>query len=180
LGRIIAALLVLGLAACASPQYRDRAVPLETVPSVDLSRYAGLWYEVARFPVWFQEGCVGVTADYTLRDDGRVDVLNACSEGSLDGPREEIRGVARAADATGARLKVRFPPAPFEGDYWIVYLDPDYTTAAVATPSGSAGWILSRTPQIAPEALEAARAALARGGYDLARLTPTPQPGAAP
>jgi apolipoprotein D and lipocalin family protein len=164
------------LAGCGGPAYRDTDVALETVPSVDLTRYAGRWYEIARFPVWFQEGCVGVTADYALRPDGTVDVLNACRLETLDGEVETATATARAADASNARLKVRFLRwLPVEGDYWIIHLDEDYATAVVAVPSGSAGWILSRTPDIAPERLAAARAALADGGYDLSRLTMTPQ-----
>jgi apolipoprotein D and lipocalin family protein len=174
---ICAAALCLGLAACGE-RYRDEAVAMETVAAVDLARYAGRWYEVARFPVWFQEGCVAVTADYDLRPDGTVGVLNSCRQGALDGPVETAAATARSVDASNARLKVRFSRwIPIEGDYWVIFLDPDYSTAVVAVPSGSAGWILSRTPQIAPDKLEAARAALAAAGYDPSRLVPTPQPG---
>lgn len=169
---------LLGLAACGDT-YRDTAAPITPVESVDLTRYAGRWYEIARFPVWFQDGCTGVTADYALRPDGDVDVLNACREDRLDGPREEARAIARSTDASNARLKVRFSRwIPIEGDYWIIHLDEDYRTAVVAVPSGSAGWILSRTPDIAPQDLQAARAALAESGYDLDRLAMTPQPPA--
>lgn len=174
---LLAPALALGLAACGGPVYRDTDVPLRTVDAVELDRYAGRWYEIARFPVSFQEGCVAVTADYAVRPDGRVDVLNACRQGTLDGPLERADAVARAVDATNARLKVRFVPwLPFaEGDYWIIHLDEDYRTAVVGVPSGSAGWILSRTPEIAPERLDAALAALEAGGYDIARLAFTPQ-----
>jgi apolipoprotein D and lipocalin family protein len=165
------------LAGCSRPVYRHTEVAMEPVPAVDLSRYAGRWYEIARFPVSFQEGCVGVTADYALRDDGRVDVLNACREETLDGPRRTASATARAVDDTGARLKVRFLPwLPIEGDYWVIHLDEDYRTAVVGVPSGTAGWILSRTPEIAPDRLAAARAALEANGYDLRWLEPTPQP----
>lgn len=171
-------LLALMLAACARPVYRDTDVPIEPVAQVDLERYAGRWYEVARFPVWFQDGCVGVTADYAQRPDGRIDVLNACRVETLDGRVRTASAVARAVDDTGARLKVRFLPwLPFiEGDYWIIHLDEDYASAVVAIPSGRAGWILSRDPAIAPERLAAAKAALEAAGFDLDRLEPTPQP----
>jgi apolipoprotein D and lipocalin family protein len=173
MSRLIAALCLVLVAACASGErFRDTSVPMRTVAEVDLARYMGRWHEIARFPVFFQEGCTDVTADYALRADGRVDVLNACVR---DGERTEARAVARSVDGSNARLKVRFLRVlPFEGDYWIVFLDEGYETAVVGVPSGSAGWILARTPEIAPERLETARAALAANGYDLTRLTMTP------
>jgi apolipoprotein D and lipocalin family protein len=170
---LAAALLAFGLAGCGE-RYRDTGVPMTTVAEVDLSRYAGRWYEIARFPVWFQRGCSAVTADYALRDDGRVDVVNRCRR---DGETDEARAIARSVDPGNARLKVRFSRiVPIEGDYWVIHLDPDYSTAVVGVPSGSAGWILSRTPQIAPEDRAAAEAALRRNGYDLDRLADTEQP----
>jgi len=174
-------LMILGalLTACSRPVYRDTNVPMTTEGPVDLQRYQGLWYEIARFPVWFQEGCVGVTAEYALRDDGRVDVLNTCRQGALDGPVETADAIARAVDATNARLKVNFaPPLPVEGDYWILYVDPDYALAVVGTPGGTGGWILARTPEIDPARLDVARAVLADNGYDLDALDLTPQPPA--
>jgi len=170
---LAAALLALGLAGC-SERYRDTGVEMTTVPQVDLTRYAGRWYEIARFPVWFQEGCTAVTADYALRDDGRVDVVNRCRR---DGETDEARAIARSASPSNARLKVRFSRiVPIEGDYWVIHLDPEYRSAVVGVPSGSAGWILSRTPQMAPEDRAEAEAALRRNGYDLSRLAETEQP----
>ncbi len=167
---VLTALLVLG--GCGE-RYRDRSAPMQTVAEVDLARYAGRWHEIARFPVWFQRGCTAVTADYALREDGKVDVLNACTR---DGRRDTATAVARSVDPSNARLKVRFSDiVPIEGDYWIIYLDADYRTAVVAVPSGAAGWILARDPEIAPENLDAALAALAAAGYDLSRLAMTPQ-----
>ena len=85
--------------------------------------------------------------------------------------------MARSADPSNARLKVRFLRwLPIEGDYWVIHLDDGYETAVVGVPSGSAGWILARTPQIPPERLEAAKAALAANGYDVAQLRMTAQP----
>lgn len=171
-------LLLIVLAACSRPVYRDTAIPMESVEAVDLERYAGRWYEVARFPVFFQEGCVGVTAEYSLREDGRVDVVNTCREETLDGEVRQAEGVARPVDGSGARLKVRFfPLLPFiEGDYWVIHLDEEYRTAAIGVPSGTAGWILSRSPEIEPERLIEAKAALEAAGYELRWLERTPQP----
>lgn len=150
--------------------------PLPVVDYVDLSRYAGRWYEIARYPNSFERGCVGVTADYTLRDDGRIEVVNTCIESSLDGPIRTIRGSARVVDSTtNAKLKVRFF-WPFEGDYWIIDLDEDYSYAVVGAPSRKFLWILSRGPQMDEGTYEGIIGSLPAYGYDPAQLMLVPQP----
>jgi len=153
--------------------------PLAVVDYVDLTRYAGKWYEIARYPNSFERGCVGVTAEYTLQDDGRVAVLNTCVESSLDGPERPIRGSARVVDSTtNAKLKVTFF-WPFEGDYWIIDLDEDYTYAVVGEPSRQFLWILSRAPQMDDETYERIIESLPDYGYDPDRLILVPQDEAA-
>lgn len=150
--------------------------PPQVVSFVDVNRYAGLWYEIARYPTWFQTDCVAVTAEYTLRDNGTIQVVNTCRKRSLDGPVSEISGSARVVDeTTNAKLKVSFF-VPFEGDYWIIELDEDYQWAAVSNPSRQSLWILSRTPQMKDETYEAILELLTAQGYDLNRLELTPQP----
>jgi apolipoprotein D and lipocalin family protein len=150
--------------------------PLEVVESVDLDRYVGKWYEIARYPTSFQQGCVGVTAEYSLREDGRIAVVNRCRKDTLDGPEESIEGVARVADSqTNAKLKVTFF-WPFEGDYWIIDLDEDYQWAVVGMPSRQYLWVLSRTPTLDDAIYDAIVARLPDKGYDPARLQRTPQP----
>ena len=149
--------------------------PLEVVGEVDLDRYSGRWYEIARYPNSFERGCVGVTADYTPRDDGRIEVVNTCFELSLDGSSREIRGSARVVDnTTNAKLKVSFF-WPFEGDYWIIDLDEDYNYAVVGEPSRSFLWILSRTPQIDGQTYADIIDSLPEFGYDPDRLELVPQ-----
>jgi apolipoprotein D and lipocalin family protein len=165
-----------GFALVAPSRAADK--PLETVASVDLDRYLGRWYEIASYPAWFQKNCTGVTADYSLREDGRIKVVNSCRKGSLDGKAKQSTGRAKVVDGAGnARLKVSFF-GPFWGDYWIIDLDPDYQWAVVGVPNRKYLWILSRTPQMAGEVYEGIISRLRNQGYDPARLNLTPQPSA--
>ncbi len=144
--------------------------PLETVAQVDVQRYTGRWYEIARYPNSFETGCVGVTADYELMDDGRVSVLNTCIEGDLDGEMRTVEGVARVTDpATNAKLAVSFF-FPFEGAYWILELGEDYEYAVVGEPSRTFLWILSREPTLDESIVEGIRQRLPDRGYDPNRL----------
>ncbi len=149
--------------------------PLEVVHYVDLERYTGRWFEIARYPHSFERDCAGVTADYSLRDDGRIEVINTCFESSLDGPERLIRGSARVADpTTNAKLKVTFF-WPFEGDYWIIDLDNEYEYAVVGAPNRRFLWILSRTPTMDGETYEAILDRLAAQDYDTQPLELVPQ-----
>lgn len=150
--------------------------PLETVDEVVVERYLGKWYEIAKYPNSFQAGCVGATAEYALRDDGRINVLNACFEGDLDGPARTIEGTARVVDKeTNAKLKVSFF-GPFEGDYWIIGLDEEYEWALVGEPSRRFLWILSRSPRMDEETYASILALLPDLAYDANKLEITPQP----
>lgn len=144
--------------------------PLAVVGSVDVGRYTGRWYEIARYPNFFEQGCVGVTADYALLEDGRISVLNTCREGSLDGNVRTIEGVARITDPdTNAKLAVSFFE-PFEGAYWILELGASYEYAVVGEPSRSFLWILSREPTLDDDILDSILNRLPDLGYDPDRL----------
>lgn len=146
--------------------------PPSTAPSVDLSRYAGDWYEIESFPNMFQRGCSGTKAHYEAMPDGRIKVRNTCER---NGRKTEIEGTARVVPRShNAKLKVSFF-WPIEGDYWILEVAPDYRWAAVGTPGRDFLWILSRTPQLDGATLEQIRARLAALGYDISRLKKTPQ-----
>lgn len=175
--RRLIGLPLLFLAACGQPPVNRAAdaPPLQTVASVDLDRYLGRWYEIARFPNRFEENCEGVTADYARREDGLISVVNTCYEGSPDGEKKAAKGRARVADeATNAKLEVSFF-GPFWGDYWILGLAEDYSLSLVGEPEGRYLWILSRTPQISDETREQALSDLARMGYDTDALYWTAQ-----
>jgi len=153
--------------------------PVRTVPSVDLERYVGEWFEIGRFPNRFQRRCVGdVTARYARRSDGTLDVINRCR---TDGESIAARGVARVVDDTGARLKVRFAPAalsflPFVwGDYWILGLAGDYSWAVVGSPDRDYLWVLARTPTLGEDAFGQAMAVARANGFNVDRLERTAQ-----
>ena len=151
------------------------AEPLEVVDQVDLDRYLGTWYEIASYPAWFAKNCAGVTADYSWRDDGKIQVVNRCFKDTLDGKLKEAKGRAKVADpSTLAKLKVSFF-GPFWGDYWVIDLDPDYRWAVVGEPKRKYLWILSRTPQLDKKTLDGILSRLPAQGYDVDRLQWTPQ-----
>ena len=153
---------------------------VRTVPTVDLAAYMGTWYEQARLPMYFQRKCDShTTAQYSLRPDGRVDVVNRCD--THDGEQIEARAVARTVDGSNARLEVRFAPAflsflPFVwGDYWIIGLDDDYRWSVVGSPDRKYLWILSRDKRL-PDATYQQLVDLAKAqGFDTSRLVRTRQ-----
>ena len=112
---------------------------------VELERYLGRWYELARYDNRFERGCEGVTAEYRQRDDGYIGVRNTCRQGGLDGPARESEGRAKVvAHSGGAKLKVSFWGPFFIGDYWVLDHADDYSWSIVGEPSGRFLWILTR------------------------------------
>lgn len=144
--------------------------PVTTVQEVILERYVGVWYEIARMPNRFQKQCVrGTTAEYTLREDGRITVVNQCFK--KDGSLDDAEGVAEVVDTTSnAKLKVSFVSflgwRPFWGDYWVIGLDEGYQWAVIGTPDRKYGWILARTPALDESTLEHIFRILEQNGYD--------------
>lgn len=152
--------------------------PLPTVDHVDLARYAGRWYELARLPITFQADASVSIAEYDLRDDGSVGVHNSSHVG--DEQKHAIDGAAtpaEGAEESGARLRVRFGgivrfvPVPREGNYWVLRLADDYSLALVGTPDRSSLWLLARDPAAwgTPEAA-ASLAWAEEHGFDLGPL----------
>jgi apolipoprotein D and lipocalin family protein len=150
-------LITIFLVSCASPQNNDLP-PLTTVDQVDLNRYAGLWFEVAKIPNSFQDQCAyGTTAEYKIDNDGDIIVINSCYD--EDGKIDIADGVANVVDKkTNSKLEVSFVSflgiRPFWGDYWIIGLDEDYEWAVIGTPGRKYGWILSRTPSLPDETMQ--------------------------
>lgn len=166
----------LGLTACSTILTQhpvgNRSVPQPRKP-VELERYLGRWYEIARYEQGFQKGCEGVTADYSLRPDGTINVVNRCRK--PDGKTSQARGRAKVDARTNAKLKVSFF-GPFYGDYWVLDHADDYSWSIVGEPSGRYLWILNREPT--PSAAEIQRLIdrTAELGYDTTMLLRTKQP----
>lgn len=143
---------------------------LKTVDYVDLKKYAGLWYEVAKIPNRFQSHCVkGTTAKYTFKDNGEIEVINSCID--EDGELDKTEGLARVVDKkSNAKLEVSFFSIlgwrPVWGDYWIIGLDENYQWAIVGTPTRKYGWILARQPELDNETLEKIYSILKDQGYN--------------
>lgn len=178
------ALLVSFCAVAAAEPAAVKGAPaqaLEPVPALDVPRYAGKWYEIAKFPNVFQRKCIGfTTADYSLNDDGTIRVVNRCKE--EDGKTQEAIGAARqVGGANSAKLEVRFAPAWLSfvplvwANYWVIDLDPDYQLAAVSEPKREYLWILSRTPKVDLQTYTALVARLAAQGFDVKKLVFTRQ-----
>lgn len=145
------------------------ATELPTVSSVDLARYLGRWYEIARFDHRFERGCSDVEAFYTLREDGMIGVVNRCHL-HAENRTKEANGRAYIVDETSnAKLKVTFF-WPFYGNYWIIDLAEDYRYAVVSEPSKEYFWILSRTPEMTQEDLDHILSSASTLGFDTSKL----------
>ena len=148
---------------------------LDVVPHVDLNRYVGQWYEIARLPNRFEKKCANsVTATYSLRTDGKIEVVNRCRKSS--GDYTTAKGKAKVVDkTTNAKLKVTFL-WPFYGDYWILDLGKNYEYAVVGAPNRKYLWILSRSPQMDETVYRQLLAKMAARGFKTEQMIKTPHP----
>jgi apolipoprotein D and lipocalin family protein len=163
------ALAGIGIAALA---IATRNKPLKTVGYVDLEKYLGTWFEIAKFPQSFEKGCTHVTAAYSLRDDGKISVVNSCLK---DGLPKIVEGVASIDDKeSNAKLDVQFQ-WPFSGKYWIIALAPDYSYAVVGHPNRKYLWILCRKPVMDSMTYNHLVLMAAARGFDIRKLEKTIQ-----
>ncbi len=168
----LAATAILGSAAAVAVVARKPPAPLRTAALVDLDQYLGRWYEIARLPNRFEKGMTHVTAEYRRDADGGIEVINT---GQRDGKVKTATGHATVADAaSNAKLEVSFF-WPFEGNYWILELDPDYRWALVGEPSREYLWILSREPRLSPEVVKNLVARARMDGFAVEQLIYTKQ-----
>jgi apolipoprotein D and lipocalin family protein len=166
-------LFIVALMITSCMHVQDTSPPLNVVSYVDLSRYTGTWYEIARYPHKFQKGCIESRAIYTLRDDGKLSVLNECFEDSDRSKIRSAKGKAWIVDSiTNAKLKVSFF-WPFSGDYWIIDLGRDYEYAVIGHPDRKYLWILSRTQVMHKSVYEGILNRLQEQHYDISRLIRT-------
>ena len=152
------------LTACLNqPVYRQSIAPLQTVASVDLNKYLGKWYEIYRLPNWFEDNdCVTVTAEYSLRPDAGVNVLNTCQKQTK---KEDAKGIAKIVEGSkNSKLRVSFF-RPFYGDYWILDLASDYSWVLIGEPAGKYFWILARDKKLSPELEESLLVKAEKLGY---------------
>lgn len=152
----------------------------KTVENLDLNSYLGRWYEVASTKPGFQRDCVCVTADYSLRDDGKVKVVNSCINGTPEGELSQF-----VASATPTRNPAKLEVAPFElptlfSNYWVVDLADDYRYAVVSTALRNPIWILSRTPEIDANDLAGIYERLEAAGFKTKRISTTLQDASCP
>jgi apolipoprotein D and lipocalin family protein len=148
---------------------------LKTVEYVDVVRYMGTWFEIAKFPQRFEKGLVGVTANYTLLPNGKVRVLNRGYKGDFNGKLKTAKGKAWIVDtATNAKLKVSFF-WPFAGNYWILELGRDYEYVVVGDEPRKYLWILSRTPQMDEAVYNELLKRVQDKGFDISKLERNPQ-----
>ena len=180
-GRAAGLLACMAMLGCTAAPEADRAGPPVPEPAkpVAIERYLGRWYEVARYENEFEQGCEGVTADYSLQPDGKVQVVNTCRKGGVDGEVDVAEGTAQLVPGSqGAKLKVTFF-WPFSGDYWVLDRANDYSWAIVGEPSGEYFWILSREPVPQQELVDELFGRAAELGYDPDRIRMVAQPPAA-
>ncbi|RYG16089.1 lipocalin [bacterium] len=178
--RLLATLAVisltgLGLAACASLTAGPVGNPNVPQPtkSVDLKRYVGLWYELARYENRFERDCEAVTAAYRERADGVIEVINSCHKTAVDGPLKVAKGRAKVvAGSNAAKLKVSFF-GPFFGDYWVLDHADNYSWSIVGEPSGRYLWVLTRQAQPDSATRDLLQSRVKALGYDANLLRPT-------
>lgn len=169
--------LVMPIVAAASIlvlSYEAEAQDLETVPYVDLERYAGEWYEIASFPQSFQKGCTCTKAVYTQNEDGTIHVENSCNLPKKGKTKTSTAKAFVVHGSGNAKLNVQFF-WPFKGKYWIIDLAKDYSYAVVGHPNRKYLWILSRTPEMDENQYETILEGIAKKGFDLSKIEKTIQ-----
>jgi apolipoprotein D and lipocalin family protein len=185
LGHSLARLLIATACSASAPAFAQSAPTLPTVAAVDLNRYMGTWYEIAKLPNIFQRQCQGdVSATYRQLEGGNVEVLNRCRTSASGEPRfDSATGVAKATDPSNAKLRVSFLPAALRwlpvgwGDYQVIELDADYRWVMVGEPRREYLWVLSRTPTLPPGVSESLMKRAADLGFPVDKVVKTQHGG---
>jgi apolipoprotein D and lipocalin family protein len=155
--------MILLFTACSS-----KNPPLQTVEKVDLEKYLGTWYEIARYEHFFEKNCKNVSANYSMMNEETIKVINICTKITTN-EKKEVMGRAYATDESNSKLKVSFF-RPFYGDYWVLILDKNYEYVVVGTPSREYLWILARQNTISDEVKNSILEKLPSLGFDTSKL----------
>lgn len=175
---LVSVFILTVLGGCYGGPVGNTHVP-QPAKTVELDQYVGRWYEIARYENGFEKGCEGVTADYTVRDDGLIGILNTCRKEAVDGEVSSADGKARIVGGSGnAKLKVSFFGPFYLGDYWVLDRAEDYSWSIVGEPSGRYLWILSRKPVLDNKLMNMLTAHVKALGYDTSLLYYPKQPPA--
>jgi apolipoprotein D and lipocalin family protein len=143
--------------------------PIQSVAMVDQSRWMGRWYQIARLPNRFQKGCTGAYTDFSLRDDGQINVINSCRN-EKDGSLRQEKGHAWVIEPTSnARIKVSFF-WPFRSEFWVIGLGKEYEYTVVASPNRKYLWIMSRTPTMSDDLYADIVKEIERQGFDINKI----------
>lgn len=174
-------LVLAGLCLTSCFSAKSRVDAPATAKAVDLKRYTGRWFEVARLPMPFQKADEAAIAEYGSNADGTISVHNIAIR--PDGTQHDIRGYARVLNPPdNTKLAVRFStwfgpliPVPEEGNYWILHVDAGYQEAIVGTPDRKYLWVLARSPRISEQSYAALLARAERLGFDVSHIIKDPQ-----
>lgn len=163
--------MLISITACeAQNKNHMKELDTSTVSELDIDRYLGTWYEIARYPHRFEKDLQGVTATYSYREDGKIKVVNQGYKGSLSGEKTQAIGKAKINKKGGpGKLKVSFFWI-FYADYYVMELDPDYQWALIGSSSDKYLWILARTPQLPDTTYQQILEKARERGYDLTNL----------
>ncbi|MDX2414634.1 MAG: lipocalin family protein [Bacteroidales bacterium] len=167
---IVASFTIIGIM-CTSAKTQETMIDLTVVKELDLQKYLGTWYEIARYNHRFERGLVGVTANYSIREDGKIKVVNSGYKKNLDGKFSQATGKAYLPnpDLEPGKLKVSFF-WNFYGDYFVLDLEENYQWAIIGSSSDKYLWILSRTPQLEPGLYDELLNRIKMRGYDVSKL----------
>jgi lipocalin len=139
-----------------------------TVPNFNLQRYLGKWYQIATIPSWFQKNLVNVTATYSLKQDGNINVINK-GFGKNTGFISSIKGIARVPDVNmPASLKVKFFFS--EADYFVLEVEENYQWAMVGGSDKNSLWILSRKKYLSETIYQGLSQIALDRGYNISKL----------
>lgn len=165
---LILVVLIALFVSCGRHTSQSQELDVSTVDELDLDKYLGTWYEIARFDHRFERNLEGVTATYSMRDDGKIKVVNQGYKGSLDGELDRAVGKAKITSDPG-KLRVSFFLF-FYSDYLVLELDDDYQWVLIGSSSPNYLWILSRTPQLGEETKQHILDKATSHGYDTSKL----------